>query len=53
MQRKLLLDVEVRSFPQTLDNQLLAFRAAVDVLDVICKTLTYVCGNSELCAYQW
>jgi hypothetical protein len=33
----LFLDVEVCSFPQTLDDQLLALCASVDVLDVICS----------------
>lgn len=35
----LLLDIEVRAFPQTLNNQLLAFSTLVYVLDVICDII--------------
>jgi len=37
----LLLNVEVCALPQTLDNQLLALCASVDVLDVICILLAH------------
>jgi hypothetical protein len=49
----LLFYVEVGAFPQTLNNQLLAFRTAVDVLDVICKTSVFVRHKSMLNTYQW
>jgi hypothetical protein len=38
----LLLNVEVRSFSQTLNNQLVALSASVDVLDVICVCVSII-----------
>ena len=43
----LLLDIEVRAFPQTLNNQLLAFSTLVNVLDIICSFISMVLHISK------